>query len=319
VKTEETETPLEAVSDTPVANDELTAEEKAGVEELIRNLPDPTVEVSLNSLEARIGYASLLRQMQHAYLRHVAYFRSPAGGSLPLEEAQARAYHPCRDEAEARAEISRLMSYPLDLVNFVDLLPLLDSAPEMAERFWELMKKQGRAEFETGHLASKSLAPVDYMKTAWQVASYLGLRESFIREWKPHGGLELSLIDTMAQAFLQFQYWVRESIVRSQTEPRREAYEYTEWKNWKRAERKAQGWGPGHWDVPYQREADAQNQAAQMADRWNRIYLRALRNLRDFRRYAPVTINNPQQVNIAADGGRQLNVQTETKTEPRNP
>lgn len=49
--------------------------------------------------------------------------------------------------------------------------------------------------------------------------------------------------------------------------------------------------------------------AAQMADRWNRIYMRTLRNLRDLRRYSvPVTINNPQQVNIATDGGQQVNV-----------
>jgi hypothetical protein len=44
-----------------------------------------------------------------------------------------------------------------------------------------------------------------------------------------------------------------------------------------------------------------------MADRWNRIYLRTLRNLRYLRRYS-VTIDNPQQVNIAADGGQQVNV-----------
>jgi len=36
--------------------------------------------------------------------------------------------------------------------------------------------------------------------------------------------------------------------------------------------------------------------------------MRTLRQLRDLRRYAPVTINNPQQVNIAADGGQQVNV-----------
>ena len=47
----------------------------------------------------------------------------------------------------------------------------------------------------------------------------------------------------------------------------------------------------------------------QMADRYNRLFLRSLRQLRDLRRYrVPVTINNPQQVNIAADGGQQLNV-----------
>ena len=43
-------------------------------------------------------------------------------------------------------------------------------------------------------------------------------------------------------------------------------------------------------------------------EKWNRMFLRTLRNLRDLRRYAPVTINNPAQVNIAADGGQQVNV-----------
>jgi hypothetical protein len=41
-----------------------------------------------------------------------------------------------------------------------------------------------------------------------------------------------------------------------------------------------------------------------MADRFNRLFLRTLRQLRDLRRFnLPVMINNPQQVNIAADGG----------------
>lgn len=52
------------------------------------------------------------------------------------------------------------------------------------------------------------------------------------------------------------------------------------------------------------------NQGAEMADRFNRLFLRTLRQLRDLRRYnVPVMINNPQQVNIAADGGQQVNVQ----------
>ena len=45
-----------------------------------------------------------------------------------------------------------------------------------------------------------------------------------------------------------------------------------------------------------------------MMDRYNRLFLRTLRQLRGFRRYStPITINKPQQVNIAADGGQQLN------------
>lgn len=41
------------------------------------------------------------------------------------------------------------------------------------------------------------------------------------------------------------------------------------------------------------------------------MFLRTLRQMRDLRRYqVPVTINNPKQVNIAADGGQQVNVQS---------
>jgi hypothetical protein len=52
----------------------------------------------------------------------------------------------------------------------------------------------------------------------------------------------------------------------------------------------------------------------QMADRFNRMYLRVLRQMRDLRRYGvPVTINNPKQVNIAADGGQQVNARAKRK------
>ena len=51
----------------------------------------------------------------------------------------------------------------------------------------------------------------------------------------------------------------------------------------------------------------------QMADRFNRIFMRTLRQLRDLRRYTQLTINSPNQVNIAADGGQQLNIAASNK------
>jgi hypothetical protein len=46
----------------------------------------------------------------------------------------------------------------------------------------------------------------------------------------------------------------------------------------------------------------------QMIDRYNRLFLWTLRQLRDLSRYStPITIDNPQQVDIAADGGKQVN------------
>ncbi len=99
-----------------------------------------------------------------------------------------------------------------------------------------------------------------------------------------------------------------QSVKRSRTEPREEDYEYRKWKNYQR-EAKTDSWKCGHWDIPYVREQDAVQHAASMADRWQRMYFRAIRNLREWRRYTPqVTINNPNQVNIATDGGQQVNV-----------
>ena len=64
----------------------------------------------------------------------------------------------------------------------------------------------------------------------------------------------------------------------------------------------------GNWIPPRVGEQNAIEHAMQMMDRYNRLFLRTLRQLRDLRRYTtPITINNPQQVNIAADGGQQLN------------
>jgi hypothetical protein len=54
-------------------------------------------------------------------------------------------------------------------------------------------------------------------------------------------------------------------------------------------------------------EAEAVDQAAAMVDRFNRIFLRTLRALRDLRRYAPATVvvQNAGQVNV---GSQQVNM-----------
>ena len=85
------------------------------------DLAQDTVDVALESLEANIGYGSLLRELQHAYMERVAYYRSKMGGSLSLEEARANAYHACKDEEEAKRIYDEMMSYPLDCLDFVDL------------------------------------------------------------------------------------------------------------------------------------------------------------------------------------------------------
>ncbi len=72
---------------------------------------------------------------------------------------------------------------------------------------------------------------------------------------------------------------------------------------------RASGYDDGYWTRPTISEAEALEQAVQMADRWNRIYMRTLIQVRDLRRYAPVTINNANQVNITAESGNHVNLE----------
>ncbi|MDX6269894.1 MAG: hypothetical protein QOD28_1117 [Acidobacteriota bacterium] len=267
-----------------------------------------------DSVECSVGYNSLIRLLGHYFIKQVAFYRSEAGGSLSLDEARATAYRQCKDEEQAKELFDLLMSKPVDWIDFRDLSELNSFSSVMAENVWEVIKREARDEFESGHLAANAFQPVDYLKDAWTRARYLGLRESFATEWQPRGGIELSMIDAMAQAFFQLQYWTEQAVKRARTKPREESHEYQRWKQYQR-DAKTDSWKYGHWDIPYVKEQDAIEQATVMADRWQRMYFRAVRQLRDWRRYTPqVTINNPQQVNIgeqvnvASDGAQQVNV-----------
>jgi hypothetical protein len=276
-------------------------------------IKDHEVGGDLDSLEARVGYGSLLRELQHAYIERVAFYRSKVGGALGLEEARAAASHACKDEEEAKEIYQKMMSVPLDRIDFVDMAEMWSVAPQLAEEIWEGLKSEAGDKFESGHQATEAMYPVQHMRTAWNVASYLGLRESFIAEWQPRGGIELSLIDMLAQAFLMYQHWMKESVLLTQTRVREVHPEYEKWQQAKEPKANYRsGFLDGYWFRPFVHEQAAVEHAAQMADRWNRIYMRTLRNMRDLRRYSvPVTINNPQQVNIATDGGQQVNVKRE--------
>jgi hypothetical protein len=275
------------------------------------------VDVAPDSLESEIGYSSLHRQMHSAFVRQVAFYKSPRGGSCTTEEARKRAFHACTTKEDAKRVFKDLMRAPLDSLNFVDLMELQEFAPRVAEWFWEHAKREGRKEFESGHLSANIAFPAGYMKQVWNVARYIGVREAFIAEWGPRGGIELSLIDMMAQTWFQWQYWVEQSVRRSQTPVRSEDPEYSRWKAQKRTENPkakmvtSDNPTAEEWLRPYVSERDAVEHAVQMAERWQRMFTRALRQLRDLRRYTPVTINNPRQVNIAAEGGQQINLQGE--------
>jgi len=269
---------------------------------------DFMINVPVGSLESCVGYSSLFRQMHQAFVRQVAFHTSPEGGSLSSEEARAKAFHACDSKEEAKKLFREMSELPLECLNFVDLLKLQEFAPRVAERFWERAKREGRKEFESGHLAANITFPVGYMKGLWNIARYLGVRESFINDWSPKVGIEVAMIDMLAQSYFQWQYWLEQTVRRSETREHPEHPEYSKWKARRIEENKWNNRDEGYWFRPLVSEQQALEHAVQMADRFNRIFMRTLRQLRDLRRYTPLTINNPNQVNIAANGGQQVNV-----------
>lgn len=182
-------------------------------------------------------------------------------------------------------------------VTWTAMARLEDQQPGSFAILWEHLKEYARDELESGQRAA-SVAVGDHR--AISRARFVVLREKYIAEWQPRNVLESQMIDAICQAQTIREYWMRLATERVAVECEVETY-YVEF-NGKRSEKQIDG-------------SESAREAREEAERWDRVFIRAVRALRDLRRYTvPVTINNPQQVNIAADGGQQVNVQRNKQT-----
>jgi hypothetical protein len=204
-------------------------------------------------------------------------------------------------EAEATfASMSeQLARTPVQSVRWDELAAVGDADPARAVALWERIKEAARAEQTSGHRAAAMLESAS--STPMERARFLVMREALIEQWQPRGGVEMVLLDQLAQAHAMHQYWTQVLATRTQEQA---AGDISQRHENARHERSGTHWG--QWLPPRVSEAEAINEAAQMVDRWSRLFLRTLRQLRDLRRYAaPVTIHNPAQVNV---GHQQINV-----------
>ncbi|MEP7338018.1 MAG: hypothetical protein ABI977_09770 [Acidobacteriota bacterium] len=248
---------------------------------------------------------SVLREMQNARNVMLRFYMGEQGGKLSLEEAKIKVD---TYEGDVEEAVGQLLSQPVDMASWYGLEKLHSKSPELAKTVWQWIKDEARREFESGHRAAKAFEPVHWIREAWRRAQYIAIRESFIEQWKPQGGIELAMIDMLVQSYYLYLYWNEVSVTRNETEMRSDPPAWIMDKAYreKAYPRERQ---QGYWNPPYAHEQEAVEHAAQMADRYLRAFQRTLRAMRDLRRYStPVTINNPQQVNIAADGGQQVNI-----------
>ncbi len=241
------------------------------------------------ALQTREEENALARQMALAYEGMVQFYRREFG--LTVEEADARAANTLTPGDQAR-----IMNTPPDQVNWNDLGRLLKADPQQGFVVWERIKQSARDELQTGHRAAAAL---EFDSAPMARAQFLMLREELSRSWQPHDGIELTLIDMLAQSYTSYLFWLERLNMLSTGEVKVAKDKYKR---------------EGYCEPPRVTALEARAEAAAMVERWSRLFMRTLRGLRDLRRWSsPVTINNSGgQLNI----GTQVNAaQVDTRTD----
>ena len=226
---------------------------------------------------AEVG--SLVRELADAYRNRVEWYRREYG------EQWAEAFA----EGEARSVDfkRRAATAPPDQVSYSSLSDLTAIDPQAAQDAWQRVKQAARDELTAGHRTAEA---VEFVNNAWQRAQFLAIRSMFIEQWQPVNGGEQLLVDMLAQTYHQYLAWMSMLTMYTEGEAIRQEKHAVD----------------RQYEAPRVTTLDAQEQAAAMVDRFNRLFLRTLRSLRDLRRYGQqITINSPTQVNI---GGQQVNV-----------
>ena len=88
---------------------------------------------------------------------------------------------------------------------------------------------------------------------------------------------------TLTQTYVMQLERTEKAMKRLHGQPRLESGEFYEWKWHRKLEAKYNQWGPGDWDIPYQEEAEAVEQAFRMVDLCQKTFQRALRQLANIR------------------------------------
>jgi hypothetical protein len=202
---------------------------------------------------------------------------------ISAEEAAAKA-----DECDPD-HLRRVMQSPPDEVSWYTLHFLGRSDPALALRRWEEVQRAARAELRSGHRAARAVEGAVY--TCWGRAQFLALRAELAEAWRPRDAQEWLLLDQMAQFQTLMERWqqaLAASTMLDGAGPRR---------------RRRPARPP---EAPRVSEAEAAELAAAMVERFQRLYLRALKALQDRRRSGPpVVVRRAGQVNV---GAQQVNV-----------
>jgi hypothetical protein len=236
-------------------------------------------ETTLEDAEAR----QVLIEAAQSFIGTINFYKSEFGGGKPRDEAVKEALQ-CHEWRRSYVEGLSVQEVSWGHVSAVGEVNIED-----ALKLWSRVREAADDELASGKRGAKVAGE---NSKPYALAQYLAIRDSFADQWQPQGGIESAMIEMLAVSYSLWMYW---STVAHDRAMRVHDRQHEALKRF----------DAGGWKSPYQSEADAVDQAHRLADGYNRQFLRVLRQLRDLRRYAPVVIQNAQQVNV---GNQQLNV-----------
>lgn len=235
---------------------------------------DPGAELSRNEA------SPLAREFAGAYRRMVDCLRAVYKKDSETALAEAADYPEHMLTEALDGDPAKLSWHDLDR--------LADRDPELALRRWDDVKQAAMKDLATGHRAARALEAFSESSPI-ERAEFLALRFALADEWQPRGGMEWLLIDKLAQASTEEMRWMQQAVTSRAVQ----------WSESGRASRER-----GRRVAPRMSFAASTDQAMAMADRWNRIFCRTLRALRDLRRFAVAVNINAGQLNV---GNQQIN------------
>ncbi|CAN5692662.1 hypothetical protein BH23CHL5_BH23CHL5_28320 [soil metagenome] len=193
-------------------------------------------------------------------------------------------------------------------VDWSELGNLIEHDPEKGRDVWLAIKAAARHELATGVRAADALEPPIDGRTPFRRAQYLAIGDALNEDLQPRGALEMMMIQRMAAAFEQCLIWQKIAIRRMEADTwqgerdKRRALD-----NMRPTERERYqndyGWLP-----PRLTQHEAIHEAALMSDRYERAFLRLVREFRNARRmFAALIVSEGGTVNVS-DGPQQVNI-----------
>jgi hypothetical protein len=229
----------------------------------------PTADMWVNPDDS----TDLAREVAAAFSRMVKGFQEYY--KLTTQEACTRAAEPAADQR------TQVMNAPPDQISWFDLCSLEKLNPELVIQRWEEIKQAAREELNTGHRAAR-LMEFDG-NSCWPRARFLAIRAELRDAWRPRDAQEAHLIDQMAQCQTFVERWQEvlvalTSLANLGLLPRNKL---------------------GESKLPRVAEVEAIREAAELIERFQKLYWMALRALQNQRRLHPrILIRRAKQVNF---------------------